>query len=113
MKYFLYVYHFLHDFGLAKVSRDPVQHQSVDVRLELVRFHGRIDCLSPKLHRNIIRYELTFTGIIKECLRDSRAPADGAAYVAPRPAIQAGDRAERFPLAALPATRRANTGQAI
>src|SRR6266542_3617782 len=113
MKYFLYVYHFLHDFGLAKVSRDPVQHQSVDVRLELVRFHGRIDCLSPKFHRNIIRYELTFTGIIKECLPDFRARVDGAEYVATSAVIQAGDRAECFPLRAFAAARRAKKDKGV
>src|SRR5438093_11881488 len=113
MKYFLYVYHFLHDFGLAKVSRDPVQHQSVDVRLELVRFHGRIDCLSPKFHRNIIRYELTFTGIIKECLPDFRARVDGAEYVATSAVIQAGDRAEGFPLRAFAAARRAKKDKGV
>ena len=39
MEHLLHVDHFIHDFGLAKVSWNPVEHQRVDIRLELVRFH--------------------------------------------------------------------------
>src|SRR4030095_3749196 len=55
MKYFFYVDHLLHDLGLPNVSRNTVQYQRIDVRLEFMRFHGRIDRLSPKLHFDIVR----------------------------------------------------------
>jgi hypothetical protein len=55
MKYFFYVDHLLHDLGLPNVSRNTVQYQRIDVRLEFMRFHGRIDRLSPKLHCDIVR----------------------------------------------------------
>src|SRR5438876_12222987 len=113
MKYFLYVYHFLHDFGLADIAGNPVQHQSVDVGLELVRFHGRVDCLSPKFHCDIIWHELAFAGVIKECLPDFRARVDGAEYVATSTVIQARDRAERFPLRAFAAARRAKKDKGV
>jgi hypothetical protein len=54
MKHFFHVDHFLHDLGLSDIPRNTVQHQRVDIRLEFVRFHSRIDRLSPKLHCDIV-----------------------------------------------------------
>src|SRR5437867_3171928 len=66
-------------------------------------FHGRIDCLSPKFHCDIVWDELAFAGVIKECFADLCARVDGAEYVATSTVIQARDRAERFALRAFAA----------
>ena len=92
MKYLFYIDHFLHDLGLTDISRNAVQHERVDVRLKFMRFHCRIDCLSPKLHCDMIGNQLAFTRIFKECFADLRAGVDGAEYVATGAMIKARDR---------------------
>src|SRR4029077_1789016 len=101
------------DFGLAKVSRNPVQHQGVDVRLELVRFHGRIDCLVPKFHRDIVRDELALAGVVKECFADLCARVDGTEYVATSTMIKPRDRAESFALGAFATARCAKKNKRL
>src|SRR5438067_13885002 len=106
MKQLFYVDHFIHDFGLAKVSRNPVEHERVNVRLELVRFHGCIDCLSPQLHCDVVWNELPFACVFKKGLSDLRARVNGTEYVAAGAMIKPWDRAERFALCAFATARR-------
>src|SRR5689334_10780139 len=106
MKHFLYVDHVLHDFGLAKVSWNPIQDQGVDVRLELVRVHGRFDSLSPKQYCDIVRHQLPFAGVFEECFADLRARVDGPEHVATGTMIITRDRPEGFALCAFAAARR-------
>ena len=103
MKQFLYVNHFVHDFSLSDVPRNPIQHERVDIRLELVPIHGRIDCLSPKFHSDVVRDEPALTRVIEECFSNLRTRVDGAEHVATRTMIKPRNRAERFPLRALAA----------
>src|SRR5437899_12622740 len=96
MKHFFHVDHSIHDLGLAKISWNTVQHQRVDVRLELVRFHGGIDCLSPKFHCDVIRDELAFARVFKECFADLCARVDGSEYIATSAMIKTRERAGRL-----------------
>src|SRR5207245_10180792 len=94
MKHLLHIDHVIHDPGLGNVSWNPVQHQRVDVRLELVRFYRRVDRLSPKLHRDIIWHQPAFARILKEGFADFSARVDGAEYIATSAMIVTRDRAE-------------------
>ena len=107
MEHFLHIDHFVHDPGLTHVSGNPVQYERVDVRLELVRFYGRIDRLPPQLHRDIVRNELAFARIFKEGFAYFCARVDGAEYVATSTMIVTRDRAEGLALRAFAAARRA------
>src|SRR5207244_7035643 len=107
MKHLLHIDHVIHDPGLSNVSWNPVQHQRVDVRLELVRFYRRVDRLSPKLHRDIIWHQPAFARILKEGFADFSARVDGAEYIATSAMIVTRDRAKRLALGALAAARRA------
>jgi hypothetical protein len=55
MEHFFNVDHFPHDLSLTDIPRNTVQHQRVNVRLKFVRFHSRVDRLSPKLDCDIVR----------------------------------------------------------
>src|SRR5215468_489646 len=107
MEHLLYVDHVIHDLGLTDISRNAVQHECIDVRLELVRVYCRVDRLSPKLHCDIVRNELALARILKESLADFCACVDGAEYVATSTMIITRDRAEGFALCAFAAARRA------
>ena len=82
MEHFLHVDHLIHDFGLTDVPGNSVEHERVDVRLELVRLHRRVDRLSPKLHCDFVRNELAFARVFQEGFADFRARVDGAKDVA-------------------------------
>src|SRR5215831_18826439 len=103
MKDLLHVNHVFHDFGLANVSWNPIQYQSVDVRLELVRFHRRIYCLSPQFHCDVVRNELALARVFEESFADLCSRVDRAKYVATGAMIKARNRPERFALRALAA----------
>src|SRR5260370_12136752 len=105
MKHFLHVNHVIHDLGLADVSGNSVEYQRIDVRLELVRFYGRIDCLPPKLYRDIVRDELASARTFKEGFADFCTRVDGTEYVATSAMIVTRDRAERVALSAFPPAR--------
>src|SRR5438094_3140430 len=111
MKHFLHVDHVIHDLGLADVSGNSVEYERIDVRLELVRFYCRIDCLSPKLHRDIVRNELAFTRIFEEGFADFCTRVDGTEYVATGAMIVTWNRAECFALCAFAAARRAKKNE--
>src|SRR6266513_1780435 len=113
MKQFFHVNHFLHDFSLSDVPRNPVEHKRVDIRLELVRFHSRIDGLSPKFHSDVVRNEPALARVIEECFPDLRTRVDGAEHVATRAMIITRNRAERFPLGSFAAARCAKKDKRI
>ena len=113
MKHLLHIDHVIHDPGLSNVSWNPVQHQRVDVRLELVRFYRRVDRLSPKLHRDIIWHQPAFARILKEGFADFSARVDGAEYIATSAMIVTRDRAKRLALGALAAARRAKKKKGV
>jgi len=81
----------------------PSSTKRVDVGFKFVCFHGRIDCLSPKFHCDIVWDQLAFAGVIKECLPDFRPSVDGAEYIPTGAVIKARDRPERFALCAFAA----------
>src|SRR5262249_33427699 len=99
--------------GLANVSWNPIQHQRIDVGLELVSIYRRIDRLSPKLHCDIVGHELAFTRILKEGFADFCARVDGAEYITASTMIITRDRAERLALGAFAATRRAKKEKGV
>src|SRR3954452_14187997 len=105
MKHFFHIDHVIHDPGLAKISWNPVQHEGVDVRLELVRVYRRIDRFAPKLYGDVIRHELAFARILKKGFADFCTRVDGAEYVTTSAMIITGDRSERFALRAFAAAR--------
>ena len=107
MENFFHVDHFLHDLGLADISRNSVEDENVDVRLELVRVLGRIDRFFPKFDRDVIRDQLAFAGIFEERFANLAARVDGAEHVAARAMKKARDRAERLALRAFAAAGRA------
>ena len=113
MENFFNVDHFPHNLGLANIPRNTVQHECVDVRLKFMGFHSRIDCLSPKLHGDIVRDELAFARVFKERFADFRTGVDGAKYIATRAMIKAWDRAERLALCTFAAARRAKKDEGI
>src|ERR1043166_741733 len=113
MKHLFYIDRVIHDPGLSDICWDPVQHQRVNVRLELVRFYRRIDRLSPKLHRNIVWDELAFARILKESFAEFCAGVDGAEHIATSAVIVTRDRAERLALGALAAARRATKKKSV
>src|SRR5439155_11844291 len=94
-------------------SGDSVEYQRIDVRLELVCVYGGIDCLSPKLHRDIVRDELASTRTFKEGFAHFCARVDGSEYVATSAMKVTGNRAERFALGAFAAARRAKKNEGI
>jgi len=51
MKDFFHVDHLLHDFCLAHISWNPIEHESVDVRLEFVGVDGGVFRVTEDLHR--------------------------------------------------------------
>ena len=91
----------------------PSSTERVDVRLELVRVYRRIDRLSPKLHRDVIRDELAFARIFKKGFADFCARVDGAEYIAASAMIVTRDRAERLALGAFAAARRAKKKKGV
>jgi hypothetical protein len=113
MKHFLHVDHFLHDLGLPDIPRNTIEHQSIDIRLELVRLHGGTDRRSPKLDRDLIGHELTFAGVFKEGLANFGTGVDGTKYIAARAVIKARDCAQRFALRPFAAPRRAKKDKGI
>src|SRR5438874_6749931 len=113
MKDLLHVYHFIHDSGLAKVSWNAVEHQCVDVGFEFVCFHRSIDCLSPQLHRDMIRNKLTFAGVFQECFAHLCTRVDGTEDVATSAVIITRDRAERLALRAFAAAWRAKKNKSV
>src|SRR4029077_10103714 len=70
---------------------------------EFVRLDRRIDRLVPKLDRDIVRHELTFTRMLQKCLAHLRTRVDGAENIAARAMIKTRDRAEGFALCAFAA----------
>ena len=56
MEHFFHVDQFIHDLGLADIPRNAIEHEHVDVGLEMVRVDRRIDRLFPKLHRDVVRH---------------------------------------------------------
>src|SRR4249920_1548661 len=113
MEHLLHVDHFVHDLGLTHVSWNSVQYERVDVRLELVPVHGRINGLPPQLHRDIVRNELAFARILKEGFAYFCARVDGAEYVATSAMIVTRDRAEGFALRAFATARRAKKQKSV
>src|ERR1043166_2135710 len=113
MKHLFYIDRVIHDPGLSDICWDPVQHQRVNVRLELVRFYRRIDRLSPKLHRNIVWDELAFARMLKESFAEFCAGVDGAEHIATSAVIVTRDRAERLALGALAAAWRAKKKKSV
>ena len=113
MENFLHVDHLLHDFRLAYVPRDAVEHENVDVRFEFVRVHGRINRFFPEFDRNFIRYELAFAGVVQKCFAHFRARVDGTENVAARAMIKARDAAKCFALRAFATTRRAEEDERV
>ena len=63
---FFHVDHLLHDLGLGDISRNPVEHERVDVRLEFVRVDRGVDRFFPKLDRDFIGHELAFARVIQK-----------------------------------------------
>ena len=113
MKHFFHVDHFLHDFGLADIPRDPIKDERIDVWLKLVRLDGCIDCRSPKLNGDLIGHKLAFAGVFEEGFAYFRAGVDGAKHIAAGAVIIAWDCAQRFALRPFAATRRAKEDKGI
>ena len=74
MEDFADVDHVLHDFCLIDISWNAVKHESIDIRFEFVSFDRSVDGFFPKLHRNLVGYELAFAGVFEK----------GLAYCCPR-----------------------------
>src|SRR5205823_18334 len=113
MKHFFYVDHFLHDFGLPDIPRNPVKDERIDVRFKLVRLHGRVDRRSPQLDGDFVRHELAFARVFKEGFADFRAGVDRAEYIAAGAVIKARDRPQRFALRPFAAAGRAKEDKSI
>src|SRR5207244_11254901 len=96
-----------HDFGLIHISRNPVEHENVDVRLELVGVDRGIDRFFPKFDRNVVRNELAFAGVFEKRFTDFAAGVDGAKHVSAWAMKKSRDRAKRLALSPFAAPRRA------
>src|SRR5205823_14334565 len=64
-------------------------------------------------HCDVIRDELAFARVCKECFADLCARVDGAEYIATSAMIKTRDRAERFALGAFAAARRAKKDEGV
>src|SRR5438552_8105155 len=113
MKHFFYVDHFLHDFGLADIPRNAVEHERIDVRFKLVRLHRRIDRLPPEFNGDLIRNELTLARVFKEGFANLGTRVDGAEHVAAGAVIKARDCAQRFALRPFSAARRTKQDERV
>jgi len=98
---------------LADIPRNTVEHEGIDIWLELVRLHRGIDRRSPELDRDLIGHELTLAGVFKEGFANLRAGVDGAKYIAAGAMIKARDCAQRFALRPFAAARRAKEDKGI
>src|SRR6266571_8999847 len=106
MKNFLHFDQFSHDLRLINVSRNPVEDENVDVRLELVRVDRGVDRFLPKLDRDVVRDELSLAGVFEKSFPNFCARIDGAKHVAARAMKKTWNCSERFALRAFAAARR-------
>src|SRR5713101_2982161 len=107
MKNFLHVNLLIHDFGLADVSRNAVEDENIDVRLEFVPIYRCIDRLLPQFNCDIIRDELTLAGVFQKRLANFGARIDRSEDITAWAMKKTGDAAECFALGAFAAARRA------
>src|ERR1043165_9194225 len=107
MEDLLHVDQLIHDFRLADVPRNAVEYEDVDVRLEFVRFHGRIDGRLPELNGDVVRNELASAGIFEKRLTDPGARVHRAKNIAARTMKKARNTAEGAALCSFAAAGRA------
>src|SRR5205807_4428062 len=107
MKDLFHINQLSHDLGLVHISRNAVEHENVDIRLEFVAIDGGVDRFFPEFDRDVVRNELTFARIFQKRLPDFGARIYGPKDVAARAMIEARDRSERLALGPFAAAGRA------
>ncbi len=106
MEHLLHVDELIHDLGLADIPRYAIEHQRIDIGLELMPIDCGVDPRFPELHRNLIRDQLAFAGVFQKRAADRRAGIDGAKDIAAGAMKKARNGSERFALGALTAAGR-------
>jgi hypothetical protein len=107
MEHLLNVDQFVHDFRLADVSWNAVEHENINIGLEGVRIHGRVDLGFPEFHGDLVRDELPFARILQKSPAHLRAGIDRPKDVSTGAMEKAGNAAKRAALGAFAAARRA------
>ncbi len=107
MENFLHIDQLIHDFGLADIPRDAVEHENIDVRFELMCVDGGVDRFLPEFDSDVIRHELTSAGVFQKRLADFRARVDGTEYIAARAMKKTWNRSQGFTLCAFTTAGRA------
>src|SRR5689334_18149201 len=106
MKDFSDVDHVLHDFCLADISWNAIQHESIDIGFEFVRFDRSVDSFFPKLYRDLVRHELPFARIFEKGLAYVCPRIDGTENIATGTVKEARNAAECFALRPFAASGR-------
>src|SRR5438874_968126 len=71
-----------HEFRLIDITRDAVEHQSVNVRFEFRLQYLRLNLCSPKFDREIVRNEQPLAGVLDELLAERRSEIQGTKHFA-------------------------------
>src|SRR4030095_8615678 len=104
----------LHDLRLARVARNSIEHQVIDIGLEGVRADMIANPHFPKLNRQVVRHELAAGRVIDELLPERCTGIQSPENIAARAMKEPRNRPQDLSLSALAAARSAeNEDRAI